>query len=455
MQTLLFVLSSAFWGLVTLSVLVFVHEGGHFLAARACGVRVTEFFLGLPCRFNLHRTSRRIGTEFGVTPLLLGGYAAICGMDPTDAPAMDAVLAAVHRRGRASVSEIAQELAISEDDVLTACIVLQGWASIVPVYENEDGSLADRRYYAPAYAAPSRDKAGNTVYDGKLFDRASATEEGDPWKSDLTDKAFLAQERSRTYIGQGFLKRAAMLLAGIFVNIVCGILLLMSVYSLIGIDTIVNTNVIGEVETESIASKAGLNAGDRILSLGGDKCSTWEDIVKVIDSHADGTPCELVFKHKGAKHAVTISIGEGEHLGILAQQTRIHLDPARSFAYSMSYVKTTAEGVVRLLMPQHTKEVLDSSTSVVGISVMSSQAAAAGLSTYLCFAALISLSLGFMNLLPIPPLDGGKLLIEIIQVLLRREIPIKVQNIISYVGVALFLLLFVYMLRSDILRFVL
>ena len=74
MDTVLSVLLSVFWGLLMLSVLVFLHEGGHFLAARACGVRVTEFFLGLPCRFDIHHTSRRIGTKFGVTPLLLGGY---------------------------------------------------------------------------------------------------------------------------------------------------------------------------------------------------------------------------------------------------------------------------------------------------------------------------------------------------------------------------------------------
>ena len=100
-------------------------------------------------------------------------------------------------------------------------------------------------------------------------------------------------------------------------------------------------------------------------------------------------------------------------------------------------------------------EILDQSTSIVGISVMSSQAAAAGPATFLTFAALISFSLGFMNLLPIPPLDGGKLVIEIIQKIVGRELPLKVQTIVSYVGVALFALLFVYMLRSDVLRFIL
>ena len=59
-----------------------------------------------------------------------------------------------------------------------------------------------------------------------------------------------------------------------------------------------------------------------------------------------------------------------------------------------------------------------------------------------------------MNLLPIPPLDGGKLVIEVIQAVTRRELPLKVQTIVSYVGVALFLALFVYVLRNDILRFI-
>ena len=115
MDTVLSVLSSVFWGLLMLSVLVFLHEGGHFLAARACGVRVTEFFLGLPCRFDIHYSSRRIGTKFGVTPLLLGGYAAICGMDPTNVSCADRVLAAIYRHGRVSVADLSVDLELPEE----------------------------------------------------------------------------------------------------------------------------------------------------------------------------------------------------------------------------------------------------------------------------------------------------------------------------------------------------
>ena len=62
------------------------------------------------------------------------------------------------------------------------------------------------------------------------------------------------------------------------------------------------------------------------------------------------------------------------------------------------------------------------------------------------------MSLGFMNLLPIPPLDGGKILVELIQLALRRELSLRVQNAISYVGLAFFLFVFVFVLRNDILR---
>ena len=66
--------SAVFWGVVLLSSLVFVHEAGHYLAARAFGMRVTEFFLGMPCRWRLSHKSKDHGTEVGVTPILLGGY---------------------------------------------------------------------------------------------------------------------------------------------------------------------------------------------------------------------------------------------------------------------------------------------------------------------------------------------------------------------------------------------
>ena len=87
--------------------------------------------------------------------------------------------------------------------------------------------------------------------------------------------------------------------------------------------------------------------------------------------------------------------------------------------------------------------------------MMANDAASQGIGALILLAAAVSLSLGFMNLLPIPPLDGGKILIEAIQAITKKTLPPKVIAIISYIGIALFVLLFVVLLRQDIVRFIL
>lgn len=481
MDTLLGIIGPIFWGLLLLSALVFVHEGGHFLAARACGVRVLEFFLGMPCRFNIHHVSKRIGTKFGITPLLLGGYAEICGMDPTEVDCAPQVLAAIHRHGTARVDVLAQELGLEVNDVEEACTLLYGWGSIVPsgeqsVHEGDDE--ASTRGFPLAFAAAPRDARGNTIYDGRSFDRSSATKVGEPWDPPMGDRAFFELERSHTYVGKGFLKRALMLVAGIAVNILTGFLLVIVVYSVLGVSTPIDANVLGEIVADSPAEAAGLKQGDRVIAVDGERVDSWLDLLDAFDAagHEGGVELDLwrpnstdvAFDHlpfddydgadawareNGTFLTVDATFDEEGNLGINVPTKVVRLTPLQSCRIAIDNIVATAQSVGSLLNPRHTMEVLDNSTSVVGISVMSAQAAAEGPSTFLNLAALISLSLAFMNLLPIPPLDGGKLVIEGIQAVTRRKVPIKVQTAISMVGIGLFGLLFIYMLGSDIVRF--
>ena len=434
MDSVIAFIGPLFWGLVLLSALVFVHEGGHFLAARVCGVRVLEFFLGMPCRFNLHHVSKRIGTKFGVTPILLGGYAEICGMDPTDVACAPRVLGSIHRSGVARVSDLAAELNVSQSEIEDACSLLYGWGSIVPwdveSAQGEEGPQGSKGF-PMAFAAVARDAAGNTLYDGRAFDRAHATKQGEPWNPPMDDQAFFDAERSHTYVGKGFWKRALMLVAGIAVNILTGFLLVIAVYSVLGVSTPVDANVVGGI-IEGSPDQA--DAFEHVIPDDLDRADAW------FDEHGDFKTIEVSFDEDGM-------------LGINVPTQVVRLDPLQSCQIAIDNIVATAQSVMSLLNPRHTMEVLDNSTSVVGISVMSAEAAAAGPANFLNFAALISFSLGFMNLLPIPPLDGGKLLIEVIQAVTRREVPIKIQSAISVVGIVLFGLLFLYMLRADFLRF--
>ena len=131
-----------------------------------------------------------------------------------------------------------------------------------------------------------------------------------------------------------------------------------------------------------------------------------------------------------------------------------HLSVGEAAMSALSYAKLVGTYSLRLIMPQHTMEVLDQSSSIVGISVMASQAVERGFMDALAFIAAISMSLGCMNLLPIPPLDGGKILIEAIQVLIRRPLSQKAQMSLSYVGLAFFIFVFIVAVKNDVLRLV-
>ena len=148
---------TVFWGVLVLSVLVFVHEAGHYLASRLFHVRATELFLGFPSRFRLSFKSRRVGTEFGVTPLLLGGYTRICGMGGTPDELLAPALDLVTRRGRMSARDLATELGVDEDRAYGILDTLVDWASIRPYYDPELGERPEQSSYPAAFESVARD----------------------------------------------------------------------------------------------------------------------------------------------------------------------------------------------------------------------------------------------------------------------------------------------------------
>ena len=459
MSSVLGFLSAAFWGLVVLSVLVFVHEGGHYLAARALRVRATEFFLGLPCPLRLSRKSRSVGTEFGVTPILLGGYTRICGMEGTDDELLAPALDLVTRRGRVSAEEVAEELGCDVDRAYDLLATLSDWAAIRPYYDAELGEKPSQSTWPAAFETTPRDGAHLTEYDrGHDFALPGSTAAGQPHDTGMTPEEFLAHERSRTYLGVGALKRIVMLVAGPLVNIVLAFAIITCSYMVREFSYVPDVSVIGGVEQGTPAEAAGLAAGDQITAVGDTEVSTWNGLVEALEPYlSSGTDFELTFERDGQQRTTLVDLPDGEAtelFGILSSVASYRLTPAQAVQATFDYTGQVASYVAQLLNPSHTMEVLDQSSSVVGISAMASEAASESLSSLLILAAAISMSLGFMNLIPVPPFDGGKILIELIQLVIRRPLPQRVQLGLSYVGVAFMLFVFVVVLKNDLVRFV-
>ncbi len=337
---------------IVLGVLVFIHEAGHYLAARAFGVRVTEFMLGLPGP-SVGFTWR--GTRFGVTAIPLGGYARICGMEPgKQKPHLKEVLAYVMSHGTAVMEDVALELGISNDEAFEALDELTDWGSIT--------GPAKRDTYN-TYRAPSVKGS---------FELGEAREVEDA--QELFDSEYKQQYRSLP-----FWKRSIILLAGIVMNLLFAMLVFVLIYSVIGFD-VQNTQT-----------------------------------------------------------------GEISHMTV---------DPWRAITAGFNYIGMVVTAVIGLFNPATAAETVSQSTSVMGIAVLSKSAAEQGFVSFLSFMAMISVSLGIMNLIPIPPLDGGRFIVEVFQKVSRRLVSARVMNYISAVGLVLFIGFFVLMMSQDVQRFI-
>ena len=353
---------------ITIGFLVFIHEGGHFLAARAFGIRVTEFMLGLP---GPSVGFTRGETRFGVTAVPLGGYAKVCGMEAGPLqPHLQEVLAALYRRGTANMEDVARDCGISDDAAYEALEELVEWGSVIGPQKADQFNT----YRAPR-VAPTKRQLKKATAAGKALPSYELGEA----RPVENERALYESEYRQQYRSLPFWKRSVILLAGIATNLLFAMIVFILVFSVIGFQV---------------------------------------------------------------QHPET------------GEVTTIHASVLQALQAGFMYIGMVVQAVAGLFNPATAAQTVSDSTSIVGIAVMSKDFFQAGLVQGLEFMAMISVSLGIMNLLPIPPLDGGRFVVEIFQKGTRQMVSQKAMNYMSMAGMALFLGFFVIMLNQDIQRFV-
>lgn len=420
--------------------------------ARAEGIRVTEFFLGFPCKLKLSFRSRKYGTEYGVTPLLLGGYNRICGLGGNIPDGAEEILAYVQDHGRVNVREMADSLGYSEEDAYLALSALSDWASVEPYYDAALGEKPNQKDYPKAFQTVARDASLRTRYDVG-FDETSAVEAGSIESVDDAE-AFFESEKARTYQGKTFWQRVAILVTGPLVNLVFGFVIAIVTIMYTGYgEPNLDTSVIGDVVQGFAAENAGLQAGDEIIEFDGHAIHTWEDLTDVIDSvKGTGASFDVVVLRDGETLTLT-SVPIAGNFGITASSTLVYPDFMGAAKYAFDYLGQTLIMFCRLFVPTETMDVMQSSTSIVGITVSAGKAAERGFMDYLSIAAMVSVSLGWANLLPIPPLDGGRILVEALQRIRKRQFADRTLQLADLAGICVFGCLFIFMLQQDIFRF--
>jgi regulator of sigma E protease len=415
-------LFTIFWTVVTLSILVVLHEGGHFLAARAFKIKVHEFMIGLPgpaLRFK----SKKGHTAFGVTAVPLGGYVRIAGMEPgPEDELLGPALAEITRDRRTNALQLASRLGIDvqrADSILTS---LADWAAIAPAPDSDDEYVA--------------------LMDASLAD--------DP-------KALLEAARKETYRGLPVWKRVAILGTGVLVNLLTAILIFTFVLSVFGYYT--QSLTVDKIVAGSGAAIAGLEPGDRLTSVDGVTVKDWPSFTTQISKFKAGDRVSIGYVRSGTPSTVLAVLqkrpdGTGAFLGVQASVVHVRPNPFVALKDSFTWTGMVFVAVADFFRPSTFKQSIEGARSVVGISVEVAQAVRNGALDFAWIVALLSLSLGVMNLLPIPPLDGGKIAIELVQKVIGRPLNKQLAYTLSAVGMLLLFTFIGYLVYADVMRYV-
>jgi regulator of sigma E protease len=269
-------------------------------------------------------------------------------------------------------------------------------------------------------------------------------------------------ERRLTLAGQPLAARAAIVAAGPLANLITAVVVLSGLAYVYG-DPILSPRV-DAVVAGSPAAAAGFAPGDIVESINGRTVSSFDDIVDIVSLRA-GEPLRIVIERDGRPLTLTatpalttIDTPMGpEHagrLGLAANATSVRLvypGPigalGSGFADSWRIVAATGDYLSRVVVGRSPPDQL---SGPVRIAKMSGAAAALGLGAYLKLAAILSLSLGLMNLLPIPLLDGGHLVFYALEAARGRPLSRPVQDMALRVGAACVLSLMVFVTVNDI-----
>jgi regulator of sigma E protease len=218
--------------------------------------------------------------------------------------------------------------------------------------------------------------------------------------------------------------------------------------------------IIGAVEKGSPAEKAGLKPGDIIIAINGKMVKSWYDVAEYIHNYKGDKPLKIFVK-RGTKILVfEVKPKYDERLGRkvigIAPKQNVKIvkyGPVEAFKKAIEKTKELTVALYKVITGIFTGEVsLKTLGGPIAIAQFSGQALQAGISTFLFSMAFMSLQLAYLNLLPIPVLDGGLIFILLIESIIRRPLPDKFKEALAYIGFALIGTLMLFVIYNDIMR---
>jgi len=428
-------------GAFVLGVMVLLHEWGHFVAAKACSVRVDVFSIGFGPRI---WGVKRGDTDYRLSALPLGGYVRMAGDNPAEERTGAPYEFLSRPRWQRFIIAVAGPAAniLLTFSIFWGIIVFKG--APTPKYFRQPAAVTS----VPQTIDPSGVKTGDQIVEVN----GVATPD---WKKvyDQVEKVKSGGVVSLTVLRNG---QPVKLTVPAPIGPVTG-----ATDSLVGYPAW--PPVTDDVEPGYPAEKAGLKPGDLVVAMNGKPIVTWPQLPEGI-RNSDGRTIHFVVRRDGKDIPIDITpqrrtistdgemawvIGAGGKAETTFEREDFVTSVKDAGAQTLFFARAIGEIVASLFRGRLSVRDL---AGPVGIVQLSGQAAKRGPLTLLQWMAYISLDLGLLNLLPIPILDGGHVLMLAIEGVLRRDLSVAAKERFVQVGLVFLLCVFAFVMYSDILR---
>jgi len=426
------------WLLVLIGVMIMIHELGHFSAARFFDVRVEAFSFGFgPRLFGF----RRGETDYRFSLILFGGYVKMAGEQVTDENIDDPRAFLAKPRW--------QRLIIAFAGPFMNIVLAVGLVTGLYMYEYQKVSDADMQAVighvmvdSPAAKAGIQDNDRIVKLNGKenpTWEDVGLAEVTSAYKP-----MYLTIERDGKYLD----------------TVVTPTMGERSGFGLAGWDERGEVEL-GSVEPKMPAYKAGLRKGDVLIAVNGMPIHSqikFQEITK----GSGGKPIEIEYERGGQRYKVSVTPeyskmdGPARWMIGVGPQQKLHIITTKlPFPAALSEsVRHNVKGA--LLMVQFLKGMLERRISSknlsgpIGIGVMAGEAARQGASSFLTLMSMVSLQLAVFNLLPIPILDGGVILMLLVEMMMQRDLSLRVKEKVFQVGFVCIMVIVAFVIYNDI-----